>query len=43
MALCGYCNHPGYHAQCIPLATEPSRRCRAAGRNWTGTNTRGGS
>jgi len=25
--ICGYCNHPGYHAQVIPLGAEPSRRC----------------
>ena len=27
MAVCGYCNHSGYHAQFIPLGAEPSRRC----------------
>jgi hypothetical protein len=27
MAICGYCNHPGYHAQFIPPGAEPSRRC----------------
>ncbi len=27
MAICGYCNHPGYHAQFIALGAEPSRRC----------------
>lgn len=27
MAICGYCNHPGFHAQFIPPGAEPSRRC----------------
>ena len=27
MAICGYCNHPGYHTQFIPLGAEPARRC----------------
>jgi len=27
MGICGYCNHPGYHAQFIPPGAEPSRRC----------------
>lgn len=27
MAICGYCNHSGYHAQFIPLGAGPSRRC----------------
>jgi len=27
MAICGYCNHPGYHAQAIPLGAQPVRRC----------------
>lgn len=27
MAICGYCSHPGYHAQLIPLEAELSRRC----------------
>jgi hypothetical protein len=39
MAICGYCNHPGYHAQFIPPGAEPSRRCGdcpRVGTNWTG-------
>lgn len=27
MAICGYCNHSGHHAQFIPLGAGPSRRC----------------
>lgn len=24
---CGYCKHPGFHAQTIPLGVSPSKRC----------------
>jgi hypothetical protein len=24
---CGFCNHPGSHAQCIPLSSGPAKRC----------------
>ena len=42
MAICGYCNHPGYHAQVIPLGAEPSRRCGDCPRCWEAeTGTRG--
>lgn len=27
MAICGYCNHPGYHVQFFPLGVGPSQRC----------------
>lgn len=27
MAICGYCNHSGYHAQFIPPGADPSKRC----------------
>jgi len=27
MVICGYCNHPGYHVQFLPLGVEISQRC----------------
>lgn len=27
MVTCGYCNHPGFHAQLIPSGAELSRWC----------------
>lgn len=27
MAICGYCDHPGYHTQLIPPGAEPSQQC----------------
>lgn len=27
MAICGYCNHPGYHIQFLPLGVAPSQLC----------------